>query len=110
LDIFAGLEEAMKLTGAIEIDASAVLIISAVLAFGRVAYLAGILLFNDFPWNSLFKLDVILCRIGANASYQVCSHRSADIRPPFCAGARVPHWDKFSATAWRLFPLDAPLS
>jgi hypothetical protein len=63
------------------------LIISAVLAFGRAAYLAGILLFDDFPWNSLFKLAVILAALEPMLAIG-CGHRSADIRPPF-APARV---------------------
>ena len=48
LDTFAGLEEAMKLRQPREAMPLTVWIAIAVLAFGSVAYLVGILLFDDF--------------------------------------------------------------
>jgi hypothetical protein len=48
LDTFAGLEEAMKLRQPREAMPLTVWMALAVLAFGSVAYLVGILLFDDF--------------------------------------------------------------
>jgi hypothetical protein len=48
LDADAGLEEAMKLRQSREAMPLTVWITLAVLAFGSVAYLAGVLLFDDF--------------------------------------------------------------
>ena len=48
LDTFAGLEEAMKLSQPREAMPLSVWIALAVLALGSVAYLAGVLLFDDF--------------------------------------------------------------
>jgi len=47
LDVFAGLEEAMKLRQPREAMPLTVWIAFAVFAFGSIAYLAGILLFDD---------------------------------------------------------------
>ena len=48
MDTFAGLEEAMKLSQPREAMPLSVWIALAVLALGSVAYLAGVLLFDDF--------------------------------------------------------------
>jgi hypothetical protein len=48
LDTFAGLEEAMKLRQPREAMPLTVWMALVVLAFGSVAYLVGILLFDDF--------------------------------------------------------------
>jgi hypothetical protein len=48
LDAVAGLEEAMKLRQPREAMPLTVWITFALLAFGSVAYLAGVLLFDDF--------------------------------------------------------------
>jgi hypothetical protein len=48
LDTYAGLEEAMKLSQPREAVPLSVWIALAALAFGSVAYLGGVLLFDDF--------------------------------------------------------------
>ena len=48
MDTFAGLEDAMKLNQPREAMPLTVWIALGALAFGSVAYLAGVLLFDDF--------------------------------------------------------------